>query len=349
MIIDWIFNLNLMCSIVGIIFFILAIIFVRRIIDLLSNYETVRKWKILLFLIIIFIAGYIGNMIIFHLHNIDLILLIVGVVYLSGGFFVYLIILRSFETYNKLDELFNQQEKYIDQILKVSQFKTDFMMTMSHELRTPLNSIIGFTDLILDGTYGDLNENQFEFITDIKSSAEYQFEMIKNILDISEIETGKISLNLQEFSLINILNQIETNFIKIIDEIGLKLIWQGVNVDTKIVADPTKFKDLITELIDNAVKFTTKGEIIVNLEESSEDWTFKIKDTGVGIAKKDFNIVLEDFQRSTDPFVLSTKGAGLGLPLAKRLINLHGGEIKFESIYGKGSTFSFNIPKKKLN
>jgi signal transduction histidine kinase len=81
------------------------------------------------------------------------------------------------------------------------------------------------------------------------------------------------------------------------------------------------------------------------LKESDEYWIFTIKDTGIGITKKDFNMVLEDFKRSTDPFVLSTKGAGLGLSLVRRLINLHSGEIKFESIYGKGSSFTFNIPK----
>jgi len=168
--------------------------------------------------------------------------------------------------------------------------------------------------------------------------------MIKNILDISEIESGKLSLNLQEFPLINILNQIKANIKIRIEENGLKLIWPSINENIKIIADPKKFQDIMIELIDNAVKFTKKGEITVTFEDNIDDWIFTIKDTGVGIAEKDFNIVFKDFIRSLDPFVLSTKGAGLGLPLIKRLIDLHGGAINFESIHGKGSTFSFTIP-----
>jgi signal transduction histidine kinase len=153
--------------------------------------------------------GYIANILILYSNIIDIIFIIVAIEYFFGGFFVCLIILRSFETYKQLDNLFKQQEDHIDQILKISQFKTDFMMTMSHELRTPLNSIIGFTDLILEGTYGHLSEDQKNFITDIKSSAEYQFDMIKNILEISNIESGKLSLKIQEFSVISLLNQIK--------------------------------------------------------------------------------------------------------------------------------------------
>ena len=101
----------------------------------------------------------------------------------------------------------------------------------------------------------------------------------------------------------------------------------------------------MTELVDNAIKFTKKGGISLSFQEDDNNWEFTIDDTGIGITENDYNIVFKDFKRSFDPYILSTEGAGLGLSLAKRLINLHGGVISFESVYGKGSKFFFNLPK----
>ena len=112
---------------------------------------------------------------------------------------------------SELNDALEQQKLLLDQILKSSRFKTEFMSTMSHELRTPLNAIIGFTDLLLEGVYGELNEEQLEFVNDIKSSAEHQFDMIKHILDISKIEAGQTNLNIQKFSLNNIVYQIQSS------------------------------------------------------------------------------------------------------------------------------------------
>ena len=127
----------------------------------------------------------------------------------------------------ELNESFTQQKYYLDQIVKSSQFKTEFMATMSHELRTPLNAIIGFAELLLEGVYGQLNEEQKDFVSDIKSSAEHQFDMIKHILDISKIESGQITLNIQNFSLNNVVEQIKSSLKPLYSKKDLKFKIKG--------------------------------------------------------------------------------------------------------------------------
>jgi len=245
----------------------------------------------------------------------------------------------------ELNETLQQQKLYLDQILKASQFKTEFMATMSHELRTPLNAIIGFSDLLLEGSYGPLKEVQLDFLQDIETSANDLLEMITHILDISKIEAGQLTLNLQEFSLNTLINQIDSTLKPIYTKKGLT--FKVVNMETKkmIYADPVKLKEILYNLLNNAIKFTIEGMITLKILEKEDYWEFNVIDTGIGIAKKDYDLIFKDFSRVSSPYVLSTPGTGLGLSLNKRLINLHGGEIYFTSELGKGSTFTFTIPK----
>ena len=245
----------------------------------------------------------------------------------------------------ELNDALEQQKLYLDQILKSSQFKTEFMSTMSHELRTPLNAIIGFTDLLLEGVYGELNQEQLEFLNDIKTSAEHQFDMIKHILDISKIEAGQISLNIQKFSLNNMINQIKSSFRPLYKEKGLKFKIKGLETENEICADPIRFKEILLNLISNAVKFTTQGSITLLIQDKYDHWLFKVRDSGIGIARKDFDLIFKEFKRVDSTFVRSVPGTGLGLSLTKRLVNLHGGEISFFSVLGAGTTFTFSIPK----
>jgi PAS domain S-box-containing protein len=246
----------------------------------------------------------------------------------------------------KLNESFEQQKLYMDQIVKSSQFKTEFMATMSHELRTPLNAIIGFTDLLIEGVYGELNSEQKEFIVDIKSSAEHQFEMIKHILDISKIESGQISLNLQEFSLNNMAEQIKSSLKPLYSNKNLKMKIKGLEEETRIYADPIRFKEILYNLLSNAIKFTIEGKITLTVKERYNEWIFKVYDTGIGIERKDFPLIFKEFKRVDSTYVRSVPGTGLGLSLTKRLVELHGGEINFTSMLGAGSTFTFSISKK---
>jgi PAS domain S-box-containing protein len=249
----------------------------------------------------------------------------------------------------ELNNALEQQKLYLDQIVKSSQIKTQFMATMSHELRTPLNAIIGFTDLLLEGVYGELNEEQIDFMNDIRSSAEHQFEMIKRILDISKIESGQVSLNIQRFSLNSTIVQIISNLKPLYSKKDLKLKVKGLDEEIFIVADPIRFKEILLNLLSNAIKFTIDGRVTFLFKEDYYNWIFKIRDTGIGIANKDFPLIFKEFKRVDSTYVRSTSGTGLGLSLTKRLIELHGGEISFFSVLGVGTTFTFNIPKKIAN
>jgi len=246
----------------------------------------------------------------------------------------------------ELHDTLAQQKLYLDQIVKSSQFKTEFMATMSHELRTPLNAIIGFTDLLLEGVYGDLSDEQKEFIVDIKSSAEHQFEMIKHILNITKIESGQLTLNIQKFSLNSLLEQIKSSLRPLYDQKKINLKIKGIEEELEIYADPIRFKEILLNLLSNAIKFTIDGTVRLKITQNYYNWIFKIVDTGIGIDKKDFPLIFKEFKRVDSAYVRSVQGTGLGLSLTKRLIELHGGEINFTSLLGVGSTFTFNIPKK---
>jgi signal transduction histidine kinase len=219
------------------------------------------------------------------------------------------------------------------------------MATMSHELRTPLNAIIGFSDLLLEGVCGELNEEQNEYIADIKDSADHQFDMIKHILNISKIESGQLNLNIQKFSLNSMVEQIKSNLKPLYSKKNLEFEVKGLDEEKFLYADPIRFKEILINLLSNAIKFTLDGRITLLIKEDYYNWIFKVRDTGIGIANKDFPLIFKDFQRVESTYVRSVPGTGLGLSLTKRLIELHGGEISFFSVLGVGSTFTFNIPK----
>ena len=250
---------------------------------------------------------------------------------------------------NELAEALEKQKLYLDQIIKSSQFKTEFLGTMSHELRTPLNAIIGFTDLLLEGVYGNLNIEQLEFIKDIKSSAEHQFDMISHILDISKIESGQISLKFEDIHLYDFMNNIVSTLRPLINEKKLVLEMKGFKKKQIIKADPIKLKQIIYNLLSNAIKFTEKGSIIIEFSYYNDGWELIITDSGIGIAEEDFSVIFKDFKRVQSPFVDSTPGSGLGLALTKRIVELHGGRISFSSKLGEGTTFRIKIPKEPKN
>ena len=246
----------------------------------------------------------------------------------------------------ELNATLEQQKLYLDQILKSSQFKSEFMATMSHELRTPLNAIIGFSELLVEKLYGELNSKQIEFLKDIHSSGEQLLEMINRILDISKIEAGKLQLNIQLVSLNEIILQIESTMRPIYSKKGLQFTFQGFEKERLVYADPIRLKEIIQNLISNAIKYTPAGSITIKYSENDKYSEISVVDTGIGIAEKDHKRVFKEFERIENQLSQSTQGTGLGLSLTRRLIHLHGGEISFKSEEGKGSTFTFTIPKK---
>lgn len=245
----------------------------------------------------------------------------------------------------KLKEALDSQKKLMDEVLRASQFKSDFLASFSHELRTPLNAITGFTELLLERAYGELTNEQSDFLTDIKDASNHLLDLINNILDISRIESGKIEIKKECFEIKNFLRKIKSVFTPKFYNKNLSFeIEKSVDIQ-KIESDPIRLKQILFNLLSNAYKFTFTGKVILMVDESDDHWKFIVKDTGIGIDKKDKNIIFKEFKRAKSKKVNKIPGSGLGLALTKRLVDLLGGEINFESQLGKGSTFKVCLPK----
>ncbi|MBD3215173.1 MAG: PAS domain S-box protein [Candidatus Lokiarchaeota archaeon] len=239
------------------------------------------------------------------------------------------------------------RELLLDQLIQSLEFKSKFLAAMSHDLRTPLNAIIGFSTLLLDESYGKLNENQEDYLHDIYSAAEQLSDLINAMLDISKIEIGGFDLKKKEFNLYPLVKQIHSLFKPLYKKKELFFQIKNLNKAKYIYADPVRFKQILYNLIDNAIKYTEEGGIILRTFEHLDHWEFQIEDTGIGIEKKDYEVVFREFGRIKNDVKKEVSGSGIGLSLTKRLVKLHGGEIWFESEKDKGTIFFFTLPKSK--
>lgn len=169
--------------------------------------------------------------------------------------------------------------------------------------------------------------------------------MIDQILNISKIEAGELFLRFQEIHLKSHIAQIKSSIQPIYEKKKLEFEIIGLDTDKYIYADPIRLKEIFYNLLINAIKFTKKGKITLKILEKEDQWEFQVIDTGIGIAKEDFDIIFKEFKRVESPEVIDILGSGLGLPITRKLVYMHGGTISFKSNVGKGSTFVFTIPK----
>jgi two-component system, NtrC family, sensor kinase len=225
-----------------------------------------------------------------------------------------------------------------------SQHKSEFLANMSHELRTPLNAILGFSEVLLERMFGDLNERQEEYLRDILTSGQHLLALINDILDLSKVEAGRMDLELEEFSLPDALEHGLTMLRERASNHGITL---GLTVDPGvdlIQADERKIKQVVFNLLSNAVKFTPDGgQIDVSAHVDGEDVLIAVRDTGVGISLEDQERLFEEF-RQVGETSRQVEGTGLGLALSKKFVELHGGRIEVESDVGVGSTFTVHLP-----
>jgi signal transduction histidine kinase len=231
------------------------------------------------------------------------------------------------------------------QLEVANKHKSEFLANMSHELRTPLNAIIGFSEVLLERMFGELNEKQDDYLKDIHSSGRHLLSLINDILDLSKIEAGRMELEPSTFELAAALS----NAMTLVRERAQRhSIVLGQQVDAKlgeIVADERKFKQILLNLLSNAVKFTPDGgriDVIARHEDGAA--VISVHDTGIGIAPEDQAAVFEEFRQVGRDYTNKQEGTGLGLTLTKKFVELHGGRIWLESEPGKGSTFTFTIP-----
>ncbi len=247
--------------------------------------------------------------------------------------------------------------------------KSEFLANMSHELRTPLNHIIGFTELILDRHFGDLNETQQEYLGDVLTSSRHLLSLINDILDLSKVEAGKLTLELGEVHVESLLKNSITMIKQKSMKHGIKIITDINGLPERIIADERKLKQIMYNLLSNAVKFTPDGreirikahtvngscggtgrdEALDTSQECPHNRRFvkiSIIDQGIGIREEYLGKIFLPFEQVDSSITRKYEGTGLGLSLTKRLVELHGGQIWAESEgEGKGSTFTFTIPE----
>jgi GAF domain-containing protein len=240
--------------------------------------------------------------------------------------------------------LFREIEDKSRQIEVASQHKSEFLANMSHELRTPLNAIIGFSEVLSERMFGELNEKQEEYLKDIYASGTHLLSLINDILDLSKIEAGRMELELSDFHLPTALDNALT---LVRERAGRRGIALHMNVDSRlgqIQADERKVRQVVLNLLSNAIKFTPEGgRIEVGASPRDGAVEVSVSDTGVGIAPEDQEAVFEEF-RQVGTADKKVEGTGLGLTLCRKFVELHGGKIWVKSELGKGSTFTFTIP-----
>jgi signal transduction histidine kinase len=256
-------------------------------------------------------------------------------------------LLRTFATQSALAiqnaRLFLEIEDKSRQLEVASQHKSEFLANMSHELRTPLNAIIGFSEVLGERMFGELNEKQEEYLKDIHASGQHLLSLINDILDLSKIEAGRMELELADFD----LPQAIENAVVLVRERALR---RGITLDQSIDArlgelqgDERKIKQVLLNLLSNAIKFTPEGgRVGVRAAVVDGRVEVAVSDTGIGIAPEDQEAVFEEF-RQVGTAEKKAEGTGLGLALARRFIELHGGRIWVESQVGVGSTFTFTL------
>ncbi len=213
----------------------------------------------------------------------------------------------------------------------------NFLASISHELRTPLTAIIGFTQTILKGRVGDINEEQKKQLNIVLNSANHLHELITDVIDMTKIEVNKFNVKKENFDLINDLREIVETFHLTIKEKGLE-IFMDTPENFKIYSDKKRISQILLNLIGNAVKFTEKGKISIKIRTTKREITISVKDSGPGIKAEDLKKLFIPFSRIIEPGKVK-EGVGLGLHLSKKLASLLGGDILVKSKYGKGSTF----------
>jgi signal transduction histidine kinase len=250
---------------------------------------------------------------------------------------------RLEESYSGLEQKVKEKTAQLE---LANRHKSEFLANMSHELRTPLNAVIGFSDVLKEQYFGALNEKQLEYAKDINASGQHLLSLINDILDLSKIEAGKMELDAATFS----LRGAAGNSLTLIRERALR---QNLTVEAhfsdgldEIVADERKVKQVLINLLSNAVKFSyPNGRVFLTANRVQSDIVVSVSDTGPGIAPADQAIIFEEFKQLNTMNTAKHEGTGLGLSLARRFVELHGGRIWVESQEGHGATFSFTIPQ----
>jgi signal transduction histidine kinase len=230
------------------------------------------------------------------------------------------------------------------QLESASQNKSRFLANMSHELRTPLNAVLGYTELILDEVYGKTPAKMREVLERIQRNGKHLLGLINDVLDLSKIEAGQLTLSLADYSMQEVIASATSAVESLAKE---KCIALNVELAPDLPpahGDERKLTQVLLNLVGNAIKFTDRGEVAIKAAAANGSITVSVRDSGAGISEADQAKIFEEFQQAESSITREKGGTGLGLTISKRIVELHGGRIWVESSPGEGSTFSFTLP-----
>ena len=240
--------------------------------------------------------------------------------------------------------LYRELERKSAELEVASRHKSEFLASMSHELRTPLNAVIGFSEVLLERMFGDLNDRQDEYLRDILSSGQHLLELLNDILDLSKVEAGRMELDRSTFGVRQAIEHGVAMVRERASQHAVAIVCDVAADVGELHADELRFRQVVLNLISNAVKFTPDGGVVtVRAITDGTEVAVTVTDTGIGIAAEDRERIFESFQQGARA-VRVHEGTGLGLTLSRRIVDLHGGRMWLESEVGVGSTFGFAIP-----
>jgi len=242
-------------------------------------------------------------------------------------------------TCERLQELYQRLED-------ASRHKSQFLANMSHELRTPLNAILGFSELMLDGVYGEVPERMRGPLERMQSNGKHLLGLINDVLDLSKIEAGQLSLSLADYSVDELVRGVYGAVEPLATEKKLSLSMSVPPGLPPAHGDERRLAQTLLNLVGNAIKFTDAGEVTIRASTANGWITVSVRDSGPGISATDQATIFQEFQQAKTPIRREEGGTGLGLTISKRIVELHGGRIWVESSLGQGSTFSFMLPNR---
>ncbi len=244
--------------------------------------------------------------------------------------------------------LFAEQTATVKRLQELDEMKSSFLANMSHELRTPLNSVIGFTDVMLEGLDGPITDMMETDLKIIQTNGQHLLHLINDVLDMAKIEAGRMELAIERVNVHEILEEVVVMTAPLAKEkmLDLELISSSEEAELEIEADARKLKQVVVNLVGNAIKFTQKGSVTVQVARNMELVHVQVKDTGAGIEPNQAEKIFEAFRQADNSVTRKIGGTGLGLPISRRLVELHGGRLWVESsgIAGEGSTFHIQLP-----
>ena len=245
------------------------------------------------------------------------------------------------KSYENLEELVHQRTRELEE---ANLHKSQFLANMSHELRTPLNSIIGYTKLMLDGMEGSITKDQQEDLQTVYNNSKHLLSLINDLLDLSKIEAGKFEIVKEEYDVADLVSQIVPSMRKLAADKGLELTCTVAPGTERVYSDKNKTKQVLFNLLGNAVKFTHEGGVRLSIQQTDGEYVFSVSDTGVGMTESDVASLFQSYKQVGPARLDGSEGTGLGLVISKQFVEMQGGRIWVESTLGQGSTFTFTLP-----